>query len=65
MSIGKTNDFPRGKLNNSDEGGLQIAIAVQDKTVIVDFGTPTKWIGMDKQTALAFANGIIEKANSI
>ena len=65
MTIGKTNDFPRGKLNDSDEGGLQIAIGVRDKTVIVDFGTPTTWIGLDKQTALALANGIIEKANSI
>jgi hypothetical protein len=47
MKIGKTNDFPRGKLNGSDEGGLQIAISVLDKTVIVAFGAPTAWIGMD------------------
>jgi hypothetical protein len=64
MKIGKTNDFPRGKLNDSDEG-LQIAIAGRDKTVIVAFGTPTAWIGLDKHTAIAFANSILEKANSI
>ena len=65
MTIGKTNDYPRGKLNDADEGGLKIAIAVQDKTVIVAFGTPTAWIGLDKHTAIAFANGILEKANAI
>jgi hypothetical protein len=65
MTIGKTNDFPRGKFNGSDEGGLQSAIAVQDKTVIVAFGTSVEWIGMDKDTAIAVANGILEKANAI
>ncbi len=47
MTIGKANDYPRGKLNDSDEGGLKIAIGVQDKTVIVAFGTPTASIGLD------------------
>ena len=65
MKPGKTNDFPRGKLNQHDEGGLQIAIGVQDRTVIIGFGTPTAWIGLDKHTALALANNLIEKANSM
>ena len=65
MNIGKTNDFPRGMLNGSDEGGLQIAISVLDKTVIVAFGTPVEWIGLDKDTAIAVANGILEKARAI
>jgi hypothetical protein len=65
MKPGKTKDFPRGKLNEHDEGGLRIAIAVQDKTVIVDFGTSTAWIGLDKATALALGQSLIEKANSI
>lgn len=63
--LGATKDYPRGKLNQHDEGGLQIAIGVQDKTVIIDFGTPTTWIGLDKHTALALANSLIEKANVI
>lgn len=65
MKPGKTNDFPRGKINEFDEGGLRISIGVQDKTVMIDFGAPTKWIGMDKQTAIDFANAILGKANSI
>ena len=65
MKPGKTKDFPRGKLNEADEGGLRIAIGVQDKTIIIDFGTPTAWIGLDKQTALALAASIQEKASGL
>ena len=65
MTIGKTNDFPRGMLNGFDEGGLQIAITILDKTVIVAFGTSVEWIGLDKDTAIAVANGILEKARAI
>lgn len=63
--MGKTNDYPRGKLNEHDEGGLRIAIGVQDRTIIVDFGTPTAWIGLDKQTALALAASLTEKASQL
>lgn len=63
--LGATKDFPRGKLNRHDEGGLTLAIGVKDKTVMIDFGTSTAWIGLDKHTAIQFANSILEKANSI
>ena len=63
--LGATKDFPRGKLNQHDEGGLTLAIGVKDKTVIIDFGTSTAWIGLDKKTAIDFANSIIDKAESI
>lgn len=61
MSLGKTKDFPRGKLNDNDEGGLRISVGVKDKTLIVDFGTEVTWIGMDKEGAIGFANAILEK----
>ena len=63
--LGGTGDFPRGKFNADDEGGLQIAVYEKDKTVIVNFGKAIEWIGLDKATALALGNSIIEKANSI
>ncbi len=65
MRLGKTRDFPRGKLNKHDEGGLQIAIGRQDDCVIVRFGSPVAWVGMPKANALAFAATIIEHANAI
>lgn len=65
MKLGKTNEFPRGKMSQDDEGALRIAIGIKDKTIIVAFGTSVKWIGLDKQTATALANDLLEKANSL
>lgn len=59
---GKTGDFPRGKLNEHDEGGLRIAVGIHKDTVMIDFGTSVKWIGLDKQTAIDLGNSILEKA---
>lgn len=44
-------EFPRGKLNADDEGALQIGITVKDKTLIIDFGKPVAWVGLDRATA--------------
>ncbi len=65
MKLGGTGDFPRGKLRDDDEGGLRIGIAVRDKTVIIAFGKPTAWIGMDKAAALEFAATIKRRAEEI
>lgn len=65
MKPGKTYDYPRGKLNASDEGGLVISIRATDKTVIVDFGTPVAWIGLGKEDAMALGNGLIERAKTL
>lgn len=59
------NNYPRGKLRDDDEGELQIAIATQDNTIIVDFGKNVKWIGLDKFTALNMAKLLIQHAHSI
>ena len=39
-----------------------MAIGHKDGKVFVAFGTPTEWIGLDKNSALALANCIIEHA---
>ena len=57
--------FPRGKLNADDEGALNVRIGTRDKTVIIDFGKPTAWIGMDKHTALALADNIKRRAEEL
>lgn len=62
LKLGATNEFPRGKFNQADEGGLRFAIGVMERTVIVDFGTPVAWMGLDADTAEAFARSLIEKA---
>lgn len=64
-ALGATGNFPRGKFNADDEGELRIAIGSQDKTVVVKFGTPTAWIGMPKENAIAFANTILKHAGDL
>lgn len=57
--------YPRGKLNESDQGATAIFIGVAKDAVIMDFGKDVKWIGFDRIQALEIARVIIEKANSI
>lgn len=63
--FGATGEFPRGKFNADDEGALMMGVAVKDRTVIVNFGKPVAWLGLDKQTALALADIIRKYAESI
>lgn len=65
LSLGATGDFPRGKLNGDDEGGLRVAIAVKDRTVMIAFGKEIAWLGMSKPEALAFAETIRKRAEEI
>lgn len=59
------NNYPRGKFSEDDEGELRISVTHKDKTVIIDFGKDVKWIGMDKNCALALAKIIIDRANEM
>lgn len=63
--FGKTGDFPRGKFSEDDEGGIQMGVAVRDKTVIINFGTPVAWLGLPKDVALQLAATIKRRAEEI
>lgn len=54
---GATGEFPLGRLNADDEGGLKMGITADKANgiVCVDFGKPVAWLGLDKATALALA----------
>lgn len=58
-------NFPRGKFSNDDEGALAIGIAVQDKTIIINFFKPVEWIGLDVITAEALIQNLQGKVNQI
>lgn len=64
-NFGATGDFPRGKFSEHDEGALRLGIAVKDKTVLVDFGKPVAWLGLDYHTAVEFAKTILKRAEEI
>ena len=57
--------FPRGQLCNDDEGALAMRIGIKDKTIILDFGKPVTWMGLDKQSAINMANLLLEKAKQL
>jgi hypothetical protein len=67
IKLGPTGDFPQGKLNPLDRGGIQCAIGLDPtgQRVMIEFGTPVDWIGLDKKSALAFAASITKHAENI
>lgn len=68
MGLGATKDFPAGKLNASDEGGLKLAVTHTDGPdgrVIVHFGTQVVWIGFTRDEAIALAKMITTHAESL
>jgi len=64
---GPTGDFPLGRLNADDDGGLKIGIAADKANGIVrvDFGKPVAWIGLDKTTALDLARRLTWHAEKL
>jgi hypothetical protein len=60
--LGATGDYPKGKLNADDEGGLMVKISTEGDTVRVDFGKPIAWIGYDPDGAIEFASKLIDHA---
>jgi|HubBroStandDraft_5_1064220.scaffolds.fasta_scaffold2060319_2 hypothetical protein len=62
---GPTDDYPDGKLNEHDEGGLMMAISVENGNVRLDFGKPVVWFALDPNSALALAAAITGKAMAL
>ena len=62
---GATGDFPKGKLNKDDEGGINILISAENGRVRIDFGKPLEWIAMNYVQALGLADVIIKKAREL
>ena len=63
--LGCTGNFPHGKLNGSDEGGIRFAIGEDGGNVVINFGTPVAWLGMPPEQAVALAEMLIAKARVV
>jgi hypothetical protein len=65
--IGATGEFPRGKIHSSDEGELRLRMAADHKkgVVILEFGKPVMWLGLDKTTALQLSANIQKLAEEL
>lgn len=62
LGLGPTNQFPQGKIHKSDEGELKLAIGHKDGKVFLAFGTPTEWIGFDRQQTLMLVESLLKHA---
>jgi len=60
--LGKTGEFPEGKMTPHDEGAIQFAIGAKDGKVVIEFATPVAWLGMQPEQAITLAESLIEKA---
>jgi hypothetical protein len=63
--LGATREFPKGKITEADEGGLRMAIFKKDEKLIIEFGTPVLWLGMDLNEARDFARLILLKCDEV
>ena len=67
QSLGATGEFPRGKLDESDEGEIRIAVSsnVESETVVLAFGKSIEWVGMTPQQAVEIAKCLIRHARQV
>lgn len=59
------NKYPQGKLNEHDEGELAIRVGIQNKKIVVDFGEPISWFGMDADMAAELGATLIKRARKV
>lgn len=64
-TLGATGQFPDGKIEPEDEGGLQLAIGHDQDHVRIEFGKPTEWLAFGRDQAIELAKLIVEHAMQI
>jgi hypothetical protein len=63
--LGPTGEFPDGKLDETDEGELQIGITHREGQVILAFGKSIAWLGFPPAQARAMAAAFLQHADMI
>lgn len=62
--FGATGNFPMGELDKTDEGEIAFGVTSHRGKVIIDFGKPVAWLGMDARQAASLAALLIRHANT-
>lgn len=62
--IGPTGKYPGGKYTQEDEGAIGVGIAAdpRNRKVVIQFGKPVAWLGLDPEHAETLAQSLLEKA---
>lgn len=67
LKLGPTGNFPRGKMDPSDRGGIEFTIALDraHKSIILSFGAPVTWLGLGKDDATIMGQLLLQKAAAL
>jgi hypothetical protein len=62
--LGASGQFPRGQLNADDEGELTLGVAFDEKNgiVVINFGKPVAWMGLEPAQAIEMAKTILKQS---
>lgn len=63
--VGGTGEHPEGFLTPDDEGGIQFRVGSENGKVVLDFGKPVHWVGMDAQQAADLASSLLKWARIV
>ena len=62
LQLGGTGEYPEGRLDGDDEGGLRAALTVECGKLVLRFGKNLSWIAMTPDEAEIFGNILIDRA---
>lgn len=56
-------EYPAGRMGATDDGALSYAMANDDrhKTIVMRFGFPVEWIGLDLESAVRLRDELTER----
>ena len=60
--VGATGRYPQGKLNDTDEGELTMAITRDGDVIRIGFGKPVAWLAMSPEEAVGLAQLLMQHA---
>lgn len=63
--FGATGAFPRGSMGRGDEGELRMGVAHTKSEVVINFGKPVAWLGLEPDKAEELAKLILDHAQQI
>ena len=65
--LGATGRYPEGKLGEHDEGEIAFAVAAdpKNKKVLIDFGKPVAFLGMNPDQAIALGEVLIARGREL
>lgn len=65
QQIGPTHEYPLGRLDETDEGELAVALGIQQGKIVLRFGALISWLAMSPEQAIMFAEALKQKAAAV